>query len=254
MESNGPMKRQLLNKLSRKERAQLNRELKDAMEAGLIIPTHSEFASPIIFVRKVDGSLRRCIDYGGLSEVTRNDACPLPRVDDTLDELKDASFYTHLDLASCFWQVLVRDEDVLKAAFQTLDGLMEWVAMPFGLCNARATFQRMINDIVRDLLHKFVTVYLDDVCTYSRTVEEHLEHMRLVLQRFKEEGLKLRLKKCFFDLQEMEYLGYTIPASKISVLTKKVDAVADCPMSTTHGGGSQFRAILQLLREINTSL
>jgi hypothetical protein len=152
---------------------------------------------------------------------------PLPRVDDTLDELNDANFYTHIDLASDFWQVRVRDQDIHKTAFQTPDGLMEWVAMPFGLCNAPATFQRMMNDILRDFLHKCMIVYLDDVCIYSRTLEEHLEHLRLVLHRFKEEGLKLRLKKCFFGLQEMEYLGYTVSAGKLSVSTKKVEAVAN---------------------------
>jgi hypothetical protein len=110
---------------------------------------------------------------------------------------------------------------------------MEWVAMPFGLCNAPATFHRMMNDILRDFLHKFVTVYLDDVCIYNRTLEEHLEHLRLVLQRFKQEGLKLRLKKCFFGLQEMEYLGYTVSAGKISVSTKKVEAAADWPVPKT---------------------
>jgi hypothetical protein len=184
-------------------------------------------------VRKAYGSLRLCIDYRGLNEVTRKDTYPLPRVDDTLDELKDANFYTHIDLASGLWQVRVRDKDIHKTAFQTPDGLMEWVAMPFGLCNAPATFQRMMNDILRDFLHKFVTVYLDDVCIYSRTLEEHLEHMRLVLQRFQEEGLKLRLKKCFFGFQEMEHLGYTVSAGKISVSTKKVEAVADLPVPTT---------------------
>jgi hypothetical protein len=136
-------------------------------------------------VRKADGSHRLCIDYRGLNDVTRKDAYPLLRVDDTLRELKDANFYTHLDLASDFWQVRVRDHDIHKTAFQTLDGLMEWVAMQFGLCNAPTTFQRMMNDILRDFLHKFVTVYLDDVCIYNRTLEEHMEHMRLVLQRFK---------------------------------------------------------------------
>jgi hypothetical protein len=227
------MKRQRLNILSPAERDDLNRQLKDAVDAGLIRPSYIEFGSPILFVRKVDGSLRLCIDYRGLNEVTHKDAYPLPSVDDTLDELKDANFYTHLDLASGFWQVRVRDQDIHKTAFQTLDGLMEWVAMPFGLCNAPGTFQRMMNDILRDFLHKFVTVYLDDVCIYSRTLEEHLEHLRLVLQRFKEEGLKLRMKKCFFGLQEMEYLGYIVSAGKISVSTKIVEAVADWPVPTT---------------------
>jgi hypothetical protein len=151
------------------------------VDAGFIRPIYSEFGSSILFVHKADGPLRLCIDYRGLNEVTRKDAYPLPRVDDNLDELKDANFYTHLDLVSGFWQVRVRDQDIHTTAFQTLDGLMEWVTMPFGMCNAQATFQRMMNDILREFLHMFVTVYLDDVCIYSRTLEEHLEHLRLVL-------------------------------------------------------------------------
>jgi hypothetical protein len=150
------------------------------MEASLIRPRYSEFVSPILFARKAYGSLRLCIDYRGLNEVTRKDAHSLSRVDDTLDKLKDANRYTHLDLASGFWQVRERDRDVHKAAFQTPDGLMEWVAMPFGLCNARATFQRVTNDILRDFLHMFVAVYLDDVYIYSRAIEEHMELLRMV--------------------------------------------------------------------------
>jgi hypothetical protein len=132
------MKRQRLNRLSP---AKLNRQLKDKMEASLIRPSHSEFGSPILFVRQADGALRLCIDYRGLNEVTRKDAYPLPRVDDTLDELKDANFYTHLDLAYGFSQIRVREHVIHKTAFQTPNGLMEWVAMPFGLCNAAAAFQ-----------------------------------------------------------------------------------------------------------------
>jgi hypothetical protein len=149
----------------------MSRQLKDAMDASLIRPNYSEFGSAIIFVRKAYGSLRLCIDYRGLNKVTRKDAYPFPRVDDTLDELKDANFYIHLDLAFGFWQVRVRDQDTHKMAFQTLGGLMEWVAMPFGPCNAPTTFQRMMNYILRDFLHKFVAVYLDDVCTCNCTLE-----------------------------------------------------------------------------------
>jgi hypothetical protein len=159
------MKGQRLNILSHAERAERNRQLKDVVDAGFIFPSYSEFGSPILVVRKADGSLRLCIDYRDLNEVARKDAYPIPRVDDTLDELKDASFYTHLDLAYGFWQVRLRDHDIHhKTAFQTPHGLMEWVAMPFGLCNAPGTFERMMNDILRDFLHKFVNVYLDDVC------------------------------------------------------------------------------------------
>jgi hypothetical protein len=138
-----------------------------------------------------DGSLGLCIDYRGLNEVMRKDAYPFPRVDDILDELKNGNFYTHFNLAYGLWQVRVRDQDIHKTACQTIDGLMEWVAMPFGLCNARATSQGMVNDILRDFLHKFVTVYLDDVGVYIRTLKEHMDHLRLVFQRFKEEGFKM---------------------------------------------------------------
>jgi hypothetical protein len=123
------MRRQRLNRLSLAERAKLNRQLKDAVEAGLIRPNYSEFGSPIIFVRKADGSLRLCIDYRGLNDVTRKDAYPLPRVDDTVDELQDANFYTHLDLASGFLQVRVREQDIHKTAFQTPDGLIVAVSL-----------------------------------------------------------------------------------------------------------------------------
>jgi hypothetical protein len=127
---------------------------------------------------------------------------------------------------------------------------MEWVVMPFGLCNALATFQRMMNVILRNFLHNYITVYLDDVCVFSRTLEEHMEHMRLVLQRFKEEGLKLRLNKCFFSLQHVKYLGYTVSADKIYVSTKSRGC---CILACAYDaeGGSQFRTILHLLRKIH---
>jgi hypothetical protein len=138
---------------------------------------------------------------------------------------------THLDLVAYgFCQVRVREEDVHKPKLYILDGLMEWVAMPFGMWNGPLTFQRMTNDVILDFLHKFVTIYLDDVYVYNRTVGEHLEHLRRVLWRFKEEGLKLRLKKCFFDLHEMECLGYTVWGVK----TKKLKVVdEDSPVTTT---------------------
>jgi hypothetical protein len=169
----GPMKRQRLNKLSLAKRAELNRQLKDIVEAGLIRPSHNEFESPILF------------DYRGINEVTHRNAYPLPRVDHTLDELKNANIYTDLDLAFGFWQVRVSDEDIHMITFHTHDGLMEWVAMPFGLSNARATYVPT-NDQqhpARLLYNEFVRVYFDDVCVYNRTLEEHFEHLRRVRRK-----------------------------------------------------------------------
>jgi small nuclear ribonucleoprotein (snRNP)-like protein len=125
-------------------------------------------------------------------------------VDDTLDELKDTNFSTHLDLASGLWQVRVREEELHKTTFQTPHSLMEWVAIPFGMCNATTTYQHMMNDTQRDFLHKLVTVYLNDVRVYIRTLEEHLEHLRLVLQCLKEDDLKLRR---FFGLQKSTWVA-----------------------------------------------
>jgi hypothetical protein len=155
----------------------LNPQLKDALEVGLIRPSHNEFGPPTRFVRKVDGSLRLCIEYRGLKEVTRKDAYPFPRVDDTLEELKDANFCTNIDLAFGFSQFRVGEEDVHKTTFHALGGLMQRVTIPFGLCNAPVTFQRMMNAILRGFIHKLVIVYPEDGCVnYSRTPEKYLEH------------------------------------------------------------------------------
>jgi hypothetical protein len=138
---------------------------------GIILPSHLKFGSQILFVRKADGSLRLCIDYRGLvNDATREDAYPFPRVDNILGELKDihldfyTQFYTHLDIAFGVGQVREHEEVVHNTAFHIAYGLMEWVAMPSGLCNAPTMFQRMINDNMSDFLHKFVKVYLDNVC------------------------------------------------------------------------------------------
>jgi hypothetical protein len=179
----GPMWRRRLNRMSHTKREELNGLVNDVVLARVIRTSCSEFGSPILFVRKADGSLRFCINYRGLNEVTRKDAYPLPRVDDTLDELKDAIFYMHLNLASGLWQVRVRENDVHETAFPTLDGLMEWVAMLFRLCNVALTFLQIMKDNLRNFLHKFVIVYLDDVCIYNRNLEERMEHLRLILQR-----------------------------------------------------------------------
>jgi hypothetical protein len=144
------MRRQRLNRLPPAERVELNRQLKNAMDARLIHPSYSEFGSLILFVRKAYGSLRLCIDYRGLNEVTRTYAYQLPRVDDTLDELRTPTFKHTLTSPPGFCQVCVRDSDIHKTAFHTPHGLMEWIAMPFGLCNAPTIFQRMMNDILRD--------------------------------------------------------------------------------------------------------
>jgi hypothetical protein len=170
-------------------------------------PSRSESGSSIFIVRKADGSLCLCIDYRGLNEVPRKDAYPLPRADDTLNKSTCANFYTRRDLAFEFWQVRVREAHVLKPAFLNSDDLMEWVTRPIGMCNAPATFQRMMTEIlVRDFVHNYVSLCPNNVCICCRTLEEQMENMRLTLQRFEEEGLKLPLKTFSLDYKRWSTL------------------------------------------------
>jgi hypothetical protein len=183
------MRRHRLHRLLLVEIREINRQVKDVFIDGLVRPSRREFYSVILFVRHAGGSLRMCIECRGLNEVTRKDAYPLPRAHDTLDELKDANFYIHLDLASRVWQIRVREEDAHKISFPTFDGLMKWVAMRFGLCNAPATLQRMMNEILRYfLLVRVRNILIDHFCIYyNRTLEEHMAHICITLQRLKEE-------------------------------------------------------------------
>ena len=193
------------------------------LKKDTIQPSNSPWASPIVLVQKKNGTLRFCVDYRKLNAVTRKDAFPLPRVDDTLDTLGDSRWFSTLDLISGYWQVKVHPEDREKTAFCTAEGLFEFKVMPFGLCNAPATFQRLMNSVLAGLPWNSCLVYLDDIIVTGRTFPNHLDNLSQVFQRIREAGLKLQPSKCALCKSEVSFLGHVVSPNGITTDPSKTD-------------------------------
>ena len=200
-------------RLSAKERAELEKQVTELLEKGYIQPSQSPFGAPVLFVPKPDGSHRMCIDYRGLNKITIKNRHALPRIDDLLDTLGKAEVFSSIDLASGYWQVRITGDDVPKTAFRTHIGHFEWLVLPFGLTNAPATFQAAMHATFGPYLNKFVLVYLDDILIFSKR-SEHLEHIRLVLQKLREHGWYANAKKCHFNKVSLKFLGHVVTAGK----------------------------------------
>lgn len=203
------------------------------LEAKVIRESCSPYASPIVLVKKKDGSLRMCVDYRQLNARTRKDAFPLPRIAESLDSLTGARWFSTMDLASGYNQVPVSEQDRPKTAFCMPFGLFEWNRMPFGLCNAPSTFQRLMQRLFGDQQCQSLLLYLDDIVIFSSSVEQHLERLELVLSRLQCEGLKAKLEKCAFFRSEVTYLGHVISADGVSTDPKKTEAVVQWPQPTS---------------------
>lgn len=207
----------------------LNDTLKQMLNMHVIKPSHSPWSSPIVLVNKKDGSLRVCVDYRKLNSITKRDSFPLPRIDTTLDALYGASWFSTLDLASGYWQVEVKPEDREKTAFIVPSGLYEFETMPFGLCNAPATFQRLMQVILGDLVPKQCLIYLDDIIVHGKSVQEHNTNLRKVLQRLLQANLRLKNEKCRFLKEEVSFLGHIISAKGIRTDEAKTLAIKEYP-------------------------
>ncbi|UYV67971.1 hypothetical protein LAZ67_5002670 [Cordylochernes scorpioides] len=185
-------------------------EVEKMMETKIIRPSSSPWASPVILVRKKDGSLKFCVDYRRLNKITKKDVYPLPRIDDALDTLSGSRYFSTMDMRSGYWQIEVDDKDREKTAFITPDGLYEFNVMPFGLCNAPATFEQMIDNFLRGLKWDMCLCYLDDILVYGSTFKEHLTRLYKVLRCIQQAGLCLNYKKCHFASRQITILGHVV--------------------------------------------
>ena len=188
------------------------------------------------------------MDYRKLNAATRKDAYPLPRIDDTLDSLGNSKWFSTLDLTSGYWQVEVNPEDRCKTAFCTSEGLFEFQVMPFGLCNAPATFQRLMDLVLSGLQWVSCLVYLDDVVVFGKSFEEHLKNMELVFARIREAGLKLKPSKCFFFQKQVKYLGHIISEHGFAIDPSKIDKVLHWPSPKSKLEVQQFLGLASYYR------
>ncbi|KAJ9541670.1 hypothetical protein OSB04_028176 [Centaurea solstitialis] len=222
-------------RLAPPEMQELSNQLEELLEKGFIRPSSSPWGAPILFVKKKDGTLRMCIDYRELNKLTVKNRYPLPRIDDLFDQLQGAAWFSKIDLRSGYHQLKVKEEDVHKTAFRTRYGHYEFVVMPFGLTNALAAFMDLMNRVCRPLLDRSVIVFIDDILIYSKTKEDHVEHLREVLEILRKEQLYAKFSKCDFWLQEVQFLGHLVNREGIKVDPAKVEAVMkwETPKSPT---------------------
>ncbi|GKB52969.1 putative reverse transcriptase domain-containing protein, partial [Tanacetum coccineum] len=212
-------------RLAPSEMKELSEQLKELSDKGFIRPSSSPWGAPVLFVKKKDGSFRMCIDYRELNKLTVKNRYPLPRIDDLFDQLQGSSVYSKIDLRSGYHQLRVREEDIPKTAFRTRYGHYEFQVMPFGLTNAPAVFMDLMNRVCKPYLDKFIIVFIDDILIYSKSKQEHEEHLKIILELLKKEELYAKFSKCEFWIPKVQFLGHVIDSEGIHVDPAKIESI-----------------------------
>jgi hypothetical protein len=232
------------------ELAELKEHIKDLLEKEFIRPSSSPWGAPIIFVPKKDGTQRLCMDYHALNVVTIKNKYPLPRIDDLFDQLHGACVFSKIDLRSGYHQLKIRGCDTLKTAFVSRYGLYEYTVMSFRVTNAPAYFMYLMNKFLMEYLDKFVVVFINDILVYSRSEEEHEEHLRLAFQKLRENRLYAKLSKCEFWMKQVAFLGHVISKGGIFVDPSKVQDVLSWNAPTSVSDTRSFLGLARYYRRI----
>nr|GEZ58509.1 putative reverse transcriptase domain-containing protein [Tanacetum cinerariifolium] len=214
-------------RLAPSEMKELAEQLKELSNKGFIRPSSSPWGAPVLFVKKKDGSFQMCIVYRELHKLTVKNRYPLPRIDDLFDQLQGSSVYSKIDLRSGYHQIRLREEDIPKTAFRTRYGHYEFQVMPFGLTNAPAIFMDLMNRVCMPYLDKFVIVFIDDILIYSKNEKQHGEHLKAILELFKNEELYAKFSKCEFWISKVQFLSHVIDSQGIHVDPAKIESVKD---------------------------
>jgi hypothetical protein len=206
------------------ENTEIKKQIQELLDKGVIMPITSPCGSPIVLVPKKDGTWSMCVYFRALNKITVNNRYPLSRIDDLLDQLKDAKYFTKLDFRSGYHHIRIAEGDTWKTTFKTNKRLFEWMVMPFGICNDLATFMRVMNDVLRPFLDDFVISYLDEIFIFSKSREEHVMHVKQVLD-VERKFFFLKMSKCEFGKTSLLYFGHIVGGGELKIDPSKVKVV-----------------------------